>query len=393
MCDENDVINLIDLIYGAVLDSDLWQPALDLLADTCSAEQAVIATLDRRASSFVSIQKRAKPQLLDSYQKYWAFRNPLWAKSMALAPGELFSLDSLIPREEFAKMAICNEWWVPAGYSFAMLGTNLHTEENLSSLVCIINAHGRDALGREQARVFGTASKHIGRAQRVCRELWSRELKHGILPERAESLGRAVLLTDGSANVIFANALARDMLKASAAIAVKRGCLMAANGTETLHRLIASCAFTVGPLRGPFGGALEVQRGSRLPPVRLTVTPLRPANALTDVPWLGLRAPVALVTIDDPDAAGRQLARALRERYGLTAAEAALATEIVKGDGRAAAAKRRGISIATARSQLSSIFEKTGTNRQAELVHLLLGLMDRAGTIAKDERREEFPIT
>jgi DNA-binding CsgD family transcriptional regulator len=41
-----------------------------------------------------------------------------------------------------------------------------------------------------------------------------------------------------------------------------------------------------------------------------------------------------------------------------------------------AAARRRGISGGTAKTQLASIFEKTGTHRQAELVRLLLDNAD-----------------
>jgi DNA-binding CsgD family transcriptional regulator len=56
----------------------------------------------------------------------------------------------------------------------------------------------------------------------------------------------------------------------------------------------------------------------------------------------------------------------------LTPAEADFALEIVKGDGRAAAAARFGISVGTARTHLTHIFDKTGVRRQAELVRLLL---------------------
>lgn len=62
----------------------------------------------------------------------------------------------------------------------------------------------------------------------------------------------------------------------------------------------------------------------------------------------------------------------LQHCFGLTPAEAAFAVEIAKGDGKPAAAERRGISFATARTHLSSIFEKTGTHRQAELIRLLM---------------------
>lgn len=44
----------------------------------------------------------------------------------------------------------------------------------------------------------------------------------------------------------------------------------------------------------------------------------------------------------------------------------------MKGDGRAAAARRRGISIDTANYQLARIFEKTETHRQTELIRVLL---------------------
>ncbi|MCL2385810.1 MAG: hypothetical protein FWC84_08300, partial [Alphaproteobacteria bacterium] len=56
----------------------------------------------------------------------------------------------------------------------------------------------------------------------------------------------------------------------------------------------------------------------------------------------------------------------------IASAEAALAAEISKGDGRLAAARRCNMSDATAKTQLARIFEKTGTHRQAELVRLLL---------------------
>jgi DNA-binding CsgD family transcriptional regulator len=107
-----------------------------------------------------------------------------------------------------------------------------------------------------------------------------------------------------------------------------------------------------------------VQRGPHHAGLRLVVTPLRSRNRAAEIPWLGLRAPVAIVTIADPEISRQRLAQDLNERFGLTVAEAGLAAEIVKGDGREAAARRRGISVATARSQLASIFEKTGTHRQ-----------------------------
>ncbi|AGB73841.1 transcriptional regulator, LuxR family (plasmid) [Rhizobium tropici CIAT 899] len=66
-----------------------------------------------------------------------------------------------------------------------------------------------------------------------------------------------------------------------------------------------------------------------------------------------------------------ELKEYLRNRSGLTRAEADVAWEILKGDGRDAAATRLGIAAATMRAHLTHIFEKTGVRRQAELVRLM----------------------
>jgi DNA-binding CsgD family transcriptional regulator len=50
--------------------------------------------------------------------------------------------------------------------------------------------------------------------------------------------------------------------------------------------------------------------------------------------------------------------------------EGTFLAEIVDGDGLRAAAGRLGDSLATARTHLRQVFEKTGARRQAELVGL-----------------------
>jgi DNA-binding CsgD family transcriptional regulator len=107
----------------------------------------------------------------------------------------------------------------------------------------------------------------------------------------------------------------------------------------------------------------------------VTVAPLRSHTRLPDPPWIGFGS-AALVTVTDRDRDRRRRQMNLRRRFDLTSMEAAFAAEILRGDGRRAAALRCGISDATAKTHLSNIFEKTGTHRQAELILLLLGASD-----------------
>jgi GAF domain-containing protein len=62
---------------------------------------------------------------------------------------------------------------------------------------------------------------------------------------------------------------------------------------------------------------------------------------------------------------------ALCSDFGLTAAEAFITLSIARGETLAATATVRGITIATARTQLKSVFSKLGAHRQSQLVALL----------------------
>ena len=61
----------------------------------------------------------------------------------------------------------------------------------------------------------------------------------------------------------------------------------------------------------------------------------------------------------------------LPSKFRLTPAEARIAVGIARGEALARIAEINGIAVTTARTQLKSVFKKTGTHRQAELTALL----------------------
>lgn len=70
---------------------------------------------------------------------------------------------------------------------------------------------------------------------------------------------------------------------------------------------------------------------------------------------------------------GRRMAtaRQLMELFGLSAAEARLARSICHGDSVEDYARDQGVRLPTVRTQLSSVFNKTGCRRQTDLVRLI----------------------
>jgi hypothetical protein len=132
---------------------------------------------DRRSNIVTTIAPRFDPDLLASFKEYWAFRDPVFGRAILRPAGEIYTLDSLMPREEFAATPVFNELWRPARWGFATAGANLVAGDQFSALVCISNAPGKE-LTDEQLRLFKSVARHLGRAVRINRQLWKLELKH-----------------------------------------------------------------------------------------------------------------------------------------------------------------------------------------------------------------------
>jgi DNA-binding CsgD family transcriptional regulator len=171
-----------------------------------------------------------------------------------------------------------------------------------------------------------------------------------------------LLLVDAGSLVHFASGKAQRLLQ-SGPLYVQAGQLRARTSGETvnLHRLVARCAH-IGQVEGDEAASCRV--GDLL----LQFAPLseRPPDSARTEGSL-----VAVFVIDPARATDPSVAQ-LRQQFGLTAAEAGLACEVVKGFGLVECAGRIGISQATARTHLHRVFEKTGTKRQAELVRKVL---------------------
>jgi hypothetical protein len=206
---DKELSTLVDLIYEAVLDSDLWPSVLLKVADAVGAAQIAMPSFDWRASVFTTIAPRFDPDLLVSYRQYWAFNEPIAARAALQPLGEVYTLDDLMPREEFAAIPVFNERWQQAGFGLAAMGANLVAEGQFSASICFFNAPGEDAVTSEQACFFEEVLPHIVRAVRISRQLLHLEIKHVAEAERFETLSQAALLVDAWGRVVLANAAAK----------------------------------------------------------------------------------------------------------------------------------------------------------------------------------------
>ena len=96
----------------------------------------------------------------------------------------------------------------------------------------------------------------------------------------------------------------------------------------------------------------------------MLVVPVRSADTLSV-------AAAAAIFVTDPDSVQVTPESILRALYGLTPAEARLASELLQLRTVEESAEILGVSLNTARTQLKRLFEKTNTRRQSELLQLM----------------------
>jgi DNA-binding CsgD family transcriptional regulator len=181
-------------------------------------------------------------------------------------------------------------------------------------------------------------------------------------------LPQAVVLVDPRGTVTRMSERAAAIVAQGDGLNVRHGVLRCARPADTvvLHRLIGDVA-----RRGGYGDStmrcgLCIQRPVGRRPLTALVTALRDR----DVPANG--EAVVAVFVTDPEDAPALDAQLLRDWYGLTPAEARLAALLASGLSLHEIVERLGIAANTARTHLKSIFAKTDTRRQGELIRLLL---------------------
>lgn len=174
--------------------------------------------------------------------------------------------------------------------------------------------------------------------------------------------GQGAMLLDRSGRVLDCNDTAQSML-ADGRLLLRDGQIGCAEteSHQTLVSLIAHC------LAQPDQGGGRAQLSGSDGDMIVQCVPF-----LAEMHYAAPQRPSAILMITDPRHRIRQRLRGLTQRFGLTRAEIELALAVLETGNRKAAAQMRGVSDATARAQLTSIFDKTGVRRQTELVRLLM---------------------
>ena len=375
---------LLHRIYDAALRPESWPAVLADIATANGASHALLYTPVHMPVQGGFLFPHNIPQ---SSLDLWAARgireDPLVAAAIArgyIAKGEgvAMSGDQLVPEAELLTTSFYREHWAPIGIGrvcsgMVFDGTDAH---KLPTILAVYRRLADPHFDDKQVELVRRLLAHVSRALGVMFHLRDSRLQAASTTTALDRLSAGIFLLSQDRAIRFANAAGQSMLD--------RGDPLCSDGVglgltrrlkaldAQFRRCIADAVhpFDIEADAAHFSQAMVLPDRAGRPSCVLHAAPLGQAATFQT----GVSRPAAIVFAHDVAAAAAVAPEKLTALFGLTSAEARAALQIMEGGGGDAMASRLGVSINTFRTQLKAAYAKTGTNRQTDLLKLLLAL-------------------
>jgi DNA-binding CsgD family transcriptional regulator len=218
--------------------------------------------------------------------------------------------------------------------------------------------------GKEDKAVLSTLSRRLTEVASLSTAIGRIALTSAI--DALDAVRNPAVSIDRFGYVLGANKATESVFDAEIHVKGRRLFVADSNAQSCLGQLIDR--FRITPDTAPLHtGPIVVRRKTGVP----VIVRILPVHGAARTPFLGARA---LLTFTPAEPKPGPSSSLLAKTFGLTPAEARLASIISEGISPEKAAEELGIARETARNQLKAIFGKTGTHRQSELVAILARL-------------------
>ena len=270
---------------------------------------------------------------------------------------QVFSTTDIMPHEEFRETIFFKEWVRPQGWIDFV--SALLAKSQVTYVECVVFRHGSDGATDDKARrKMKLIVPHLRRAVLIGEVIDLRKVEAAELADTLDGIAAALFLVDADGRVVHANVSGHRMLTEGYVLRSVSGKLAACdqNSNQTLREVLAVAGgdvSLVAPNSEPYiAHVLPLSSGARR---KAGVAYSAVAAVFVRKATLDLLHPL----------------EALANYYKLTPTELRVLMAIVQVGGVLEAANVLGISQATVKTHLSRLFEKTSTNRQADLVRIV----------------------
>jgi DNA-binding CsgD family transcriptional regulator len=367
--------DLLEVLYSAPLQQEQWQNFLTLLSGHTQSTTGFFVCADARLGLSIHALggTQQSPQTIQGYNEQYGKSDPFRTPALRLARTGVFQDEQLLPGEGFTQTDLYRNLLGPAGLRYAtvlLLTASIRRLEAIS----IWRTHEQGSMPPDSIRLLELLVPHVQMALEIRQVLGVAQRKLAGAEAMADASATATFLLTRHGRVLHSNAAAECLLRQGDALILRDGMLVTTQVRfkEPLRKLLHDAASPVSPhWKDKPAHALSLHRPSSQQPLQLLASPLPPAHRNPSNADL-----VLLVT--DPEKPVNFPDDVLHSLYGLTPAQTEIANGLLTGYTLEEIACLRRTSVGTVRQQLKSIMNKTGTNRQSDLVRLLMTLPQSA---------------
>lgn len=246
------------------------------------------------------------------------------------------------------------------------------------SRLCIYRSRSQAPFDEHAVNLMALLVPHLRRAQRIQQMLGEREHQAMSAMTTLDCLSMGVVFLTRDGNVTYLNPSAHFIAAQRDGLVVVSGRLRAARDKDSqrLDRLVVDASARGKSVRA--GGSMQIVRPSGKRAMQLVVWPLPKAD---DSLRNGRKMAAAAVFICGHERQMTHAPELLSHLYELSPAETRLAAALLEGKTLTQSAEDAGVSVNTTKTQLASLFAKTGTHRQAELLPALIAAVGNVRTM------------
>ncbi len=364
--DFEDFNHLVNGIYDAALDAEQWRPFMRQLVEMFNAKSCMLRIqhiTEQQVGGWIS--HNMDPAFQALYREHFVTVDPI-PKILEQHPlGTVLQSDADFP-DNYRAGEFFNDYIKPQQMDF-LAGSILTNNE---SHIALLGVQRPESIGRYSARemlMLEIITPHMQRAVQLNQQLNQMEEKVHLANKALDRLPIGVVFVDANARPLYVNRKFEKLMGIKC-LTIKCGKLVASTASKTnqLNKLI----YQASSIENKQGGSITIENEERSQSLNILVTPVSPSACSR----LGNdNAQVVAALFISTVGQQRELpVTVLKELYGLTNAEAQLAASLANGESLDSYADKQGVSKNTLRNQLKACFNKTGVNRQAELVTLVL---------------------
>lgn len=375
--DDQSMGYAIEAIYGAALDPARWGEAVAAFGQAVQGESRLVVFDGKRQNVPYIATSGLDPALERSLLDRYLVLNPYVAAYAGLPVGKIIWSHDVVDPDEVKKTEFYDGFMRPAGIRLDFPGIKLIQHGDCyAGLASNPRAQFSDVQRDWYESRFLTLSRHATRALEINRLAGTSKYAEASLEQSLNAMAGAAFVLDGARRLMLTNAKGELLLCRERLFLSERGREFRAWRPDDDSRLalylMAEAKSATFPLKLRSGGSDRSFMVWRVP-LRVAREPERqePHSVLEA---LMPRAETLLLAM--PIDKTRSIrAEFIRETLGLTLAESRLVSAIAGGRTVAQYADDAGISERTVRNQLGSIYQKTGTSGQSELMVLVTGTL------------------